>query len=212
MTTLSVRFAHPDRDARFVSSFSMSVLRQTMLDCGVTAITIGSTFRPPGDQARVMYDNVVAQMVKDPTSTRSMYRGRPGEPVEAVARQDLQRAQLGLRDGFDPNRPLPLPSHSIDSMTRAIQRLEEQHGSGCVSHHQLRTPLLDVLDVGSKTLQPHGQLAKFIKALTALSVVKRLGLPGGLTKYSHKHFVETATAIHLEIIQPEAVERWNRTA
>jgi hypothetical protein len=141
-----------------------------------------------------------------------MYGGRPGEPVEAIARQDLQRAQLGLRDGFDPNRPLPLRPRSIDSMTRAIERLEEQHGSGCVSHHQLRTPLLDVLDVGANTLQPHDQLAAFIRTLTELSVVKRLGLPKGSRKYSHKHFVETATAIHLEIIQPDAVERWNRTA
>ena len=212
MAACVVRFSNPGRDRRFVSSFSISVLRQAMRHSGVASITIGSTFRPPGEQARVMYDNVFAQLVKDPGSTRSMYGGRPGEPVEAIARQDLQRAHVGLRDGFDPNQQLPLRSHSIDSMTRAIECLEERQGAGCVSHHQLRTPLLDVLDVGANTLQPHGQLATFIRTLTELSVVKRVGLPKGSKKYSPKHFVETATAIHLEIIQPDAVERWNRTA
>ena len=212
MTTPHIRFERPDRDLPFVSSFSLSVLHQAMRQAGVTTIRIGSTYRPPGEQARVMYDNIETSYLKDPASTKTMYGGRPGEPVEAIARSDLRRAQAGVRDGFNPQLPLPLPSNTIGSMTRAIELLEARQGTGCVSHHQLRTPLLDVLDVGSLNLRPYSAVGAFIRALTDQSVVKRLGIPKGCKKYSPKHFVETATAIHVEIIQPDAVARWNRIA
>lgn len=211
MATPHIRFERPDRDLPYVSSFSLSVLHQAMRQAGVATITVGSTYRPPGEQARVMYEKLEARFVQDPTPTRSMYHGRPGEPVEAIARDGLRRAQIGMRDGFDPQLPLPLRSQTIGSMTRAIELLEEQLGTGCVSHHQLRSPLLDVLDVGARSLRPLSAVGAFIRALTNQSVVKRVGLPKGCPKYSPKHFVETESAIHVEIIQPDAVARWNRT-
>lgn len=115
---------------------------------------------------------------------QTMYGARPGEPVEAIARSDLRRAQTGVREGFSPRLPLPLPSNTIGSMTRAIGLLEARFGTACGSHHQLRTPLLNVLD----SLQPHSAVGAFIRALTEQSVAKPVGLPKDCKKYSPKHW------------------------
>lgn len=43
-----------------VTNFSMQVLEDILQAAGVSSAMISSTARPPADQARVMYDNIVA--------------------------------------------------------------------------------------------------------------------------------------------------------
>lgn len=53
-----IRYLNPAQDAARVSAHSKKVIEDAMKASGVTAITITSTARTAGEQARVMYENI----------------------------------------------------------------------------------------------------------------------------------------------------------
>lgn len=98
----------------------------------------------------------------------------------------------------------------VAEMAAQIERLEHQHGQGCVSRHQLDPALSNVVDIGSRTVAPQSALGAFISELTASTRVQRIGLPKGSKATHCKHFVETQPCIHLEIAQPMDAPQVNR--
>lgn len=198
----SIVFTDPARDERHVSAWTLAVLEALMARAKVTRIHITSTYRGPLDQARVMYGNL--------TPGKSMYAG-DGRRVEQVAQNIVlvDKAVMAVAEGLSkmpgltPTRYTPRSSHQIVSaMANEIERLEAQHGQGCVSRHQIDPARMNVLDISTRLLMPHSSLATFIAVLTASPRIERIGLPVGSTRTHRKQFVETQPCIHLEIPQP----------
>ena len=199
--TQTIEFAHPHRDAEYVSMFSRSVLKHAMMHCGVHRIIITSTYRSQTDQARVMLQNLSP-------GGGSMYRG-PGQAVEAVGKKfATERAviQSGLTSGFDPAKPLRKYSQTqeevADLMVLKIHAQERHEGVGCVSQHQQDPRILNVIDIDPAHVAPKGHLLSFIRTLTHMPEIKRIGLPGGVKSFSDKHFRESVRCLHVEIPQP----------
>jgi hypothetical protein len=198
----SIVFTNPARDERHVSAWTFALLESLMARAGVKRIYITSTYRSPLDQARVMHGNL--------TPGKSMYAGY-GRRVEQVARNialmDQAVAAVAEAIGSMPGvKPVGYTPHSqsqvIAEMAAEIERLEAQHGQGCVSKHQMDPARMNVVDIGSRTVTPQSALGAFIAALTASSRIERIGLPKGSKPTHRKHFVETQACIHLEIPQP----------
>jgi hypothetical protein len=171
-----------------------------MRSVAVHHVTITSTYRAPEDQARVMFDALLARDAQG-KSAGSMYRGT-GQEVETIGRVYIQDVKKGLQTGFDPNKPLPNPTRTRASMAGAIVALEGQFGVGCVSRHQLSSDSLNVFDLAETSVSPSGKADELIEALTSCSMIQRVGIPKGKQQYSPKHFIETAACIHIEMLQP----------
>lgn len=200
-STATIQFANPARDGQHVSGYSKTILSACMKRAGVQSIMITSTYRSPGDQARVMLDNADKQ-------SGWMYKAH-GHEVEKVARDNqavVAQVQKGLQNGFDAKKPLPGPtktrSQLQSEMILKIHELERKFGVGCVSKHQTDPKKMNVIDIDPKSVQPAKALGDFIKALTGDLHIQRIGLPGGAKKYSEKHFVESVGCLHVEIPQP----------
>lgn len=54
----TIQFLNAAKSIQFVSEYSRSVLTDIMQKAGVPSILITSTARTPGDQARIMYENI----------------------------------------------------------------------------------------------------------------------------------------------------------
>jgi hypothetical protein len=157
-------------------------------------------------------------MHRNLTPGKSMYAGH-GHRVEAVARNIvlMDQAVIAVAEAIAklPGvRPVGYHLHSneeiVAEMAAQIERLEHQHGQGCVSRHQLDPALSNVVVIGSRTVAPQSALGAFISELTASTRVQRIGLPKGSKATHCKHFVETQPCIHLEIAQPMDAPRVNR--
>jgi hypothetical protein len=193
-TTHKISFDNKKRDEKWVSSYSLNILRSIMASSGVTSIVITSTYRSEEDQARVMYGNL--------TPGKSMYGGK-GQAVEAVGLAMVEEAKRGCMHGFSPNTGIPTPSLIQASMAKQIHALEGKFGIGCVSRHQLRPSEMNVIDISERLVRPHKSIDDFIKILTASKFIERIGIPKGKKAISTKQFVETQHCIHLEILQPQ---------
>lgn len=199
-TSCEVKFVHPNRDSKHISGFTILILMQAMKTAKVNKIWITSTYRNEEDQARVMLENLVPG--------RTMYRG-DGQKVEAIGAKYASERKVirdGLARGFDPTKPLPRITQSREEVEAAmalkIHELERHNGIGCVSHHQMNPRVVNVLDIDPKFVDPSNHLIKFTKVLTASASVSRIGLPGGIMRFSEKHFRESVGCLHLEILQP----------
>jgi len=198
--SVEIRFANPDRDRKYVSSFSMLTLKDLMKRAHVNSILITSTYRSEEEQARVMLSNLKP-------GPGSMYAG-PGRQVEQVGKryaEERQTIQDGIAHGFDPNRPLPRLTETREQveckMALQIHALERHKGVGCVSRHQQNPSVINVIDVDPMHLAPPNKLIAFIKELTKSASIQRIGLPGGVTPFSRKHFTESVRCLHVEILQ-----------
>jgi hypothetical protein len=198
----SIVFSDPQRDEPHVSRWTLSVLESLMSRAGVKRLYITSTYRSPADQAHVMQGNL--------TGKKSMYGGH-GRRVETVARNIVLMDQVGLvlseaigkLPGVQPTSYKPHTRDEIVAqMAAEIERLEHQHGQGCVSRHQLDPVLINVLDIAVNAITPKKAVDGFIAVLTASTWIDRIGLPKGSKATHRKHFVETQPCIHLEIPQP----------
>ena len=188
-------------DKKFIADVTEHVVRGLMRAAGVNRITVTSTYRSPEKQADLMYGIAVGADLKNPGIQKSMYKPL-GENVMDVARKDIQAAKAGIKEGFDPNVALPVPSNTKAAMTSTINRLELEHGMGCISRHQKLMPDLNVFDLAISSLQPASALDTFIETLTSSHFVKALGIPKGKLPFSPKHFVESEPCVHVEMHVP----------
>jgi hypothetical protein len=193
-----IHFAHPGRDPKYVSGYSMHIIRLAGSRAGVTSSWITSTYRSEEEQARVMLSNLKP-------GPGSMYAGA-GRRVEAIGKRfAVERAlhQRSHQHGFD-SKPASytLKEDEVRSlMALKIHDLERHKGVGCVSHHQIDPQILNVIDIDPYVV-PNGNLIAFIKELTLSPGVSRVGLPGGVNAFSDKHFRESVRCLHVEIPQP----------
>lgn len=189
-------------DRAYIADITENILRGLMNNAGVERVVITSTYRDPEKQTDLMYDVATRLEVKKPGTTTSMYNKKMGDKVMQVARNQIMDAKAGIKDGFNPNTPLPLPSNTKAAMSKTIHAMETSHGTGCVSRHQLLLPNLNVFDLDTASLQPASALDKFIDILTSSHFVKKLGLPNGKMAFSTKHFHESEKCIHVEMEVP----------
>jgi hypothetical protein len=197
----SIVFTDPQRDEGYVSSWTLAVLGSLMTAAGVTRVYITSTYRSPRDQARVMLGNL--------TPGKSMYAGY-GRRIEKVAQnialmdEVLSAVSESMQESGFAVTPYKKRSKDeiVVAMSEEIEKLERQHGQGCVSRHQADPGLLNVIDIAARTVAPAGKITAFIEVLTRSPRISRIGLPKGSKATQGKQFVETQNCLHLEIPQP----------
>lgn len=189
-------------DKKYIADVTENVVRGLMRSAGVERVTVTSTYRSPEQQASIMYDVAVRSDLKSPGTQKSMYKKATGDQVMQIARNDIRAIKEGIAEGFDPGKPMPFPSATKEAMAASIDRLELEHGMGCVSRHQKLMPNLNVFDLAVSDFQPASALDTFIETLTASGFVKALGIPKGKKAFSSKHFVESEACIHVEMSVP----------
>jgi len=120
----------PNAKAADVSPYSLGVLRDVMNAANVATLTISSTQRSPGDQARVMYNNLEGQGV---AAQRKLYK----PPGQAVI--DVYVAGKAANKSADEIKA---------EMTARINEL----GPMNVSHHAADPKVLNVFDVAPSSV------------------------------------------------------------
>lgn len=132
----------PNADASVVSQYTLQVLKECLAAAGERNATITSTSRTPRDQARAMYNNIVANGV---ASQRALYAAAGDQVIDAyVASKEAGKD----RDGI------------LADMTAAIQRI----GPGRVSKHCADPAVLGVIDVGPSSVENKAQFVAAVEA------------------------------------------------
>jgi GH24 family phage-related lysozyme (muramidase)/murein DD-endopeptidase MepM/ murein hydrolase activator NlpD len=143
----------PNANASVVSDYTLQVLKECLAAAGETSAQISSTSRTPADQARAMYNNIVARGV---ASQKALY-GRGGDQVidvyVASRAAGKDRAEI------------------LADMTAAIQRI----GPSRVSNHCADPAVLGVIDVAPSSVQ---NKARFVAAVEADPRVSNFLHPG----------------------------------
>lgn len=202
---MSIHFSNPGRDIKHVSSYSRLVVSLCMKDSGVSDLWITSSLRTPGDQSAVMMNALINRFNHDYKKWSNTMYAEKGARVEAIARRYISDATSGVRDGFNPNRPMPSQRSAEQTMKEEIDRLEREHGVGCVSAHQKCSAAYNVFDIGLKSVSPPAVISQFVNCLATSGFISKLGIPKGMAKpkASIPIFFETNSCIHLEIAQPD---------
>lgn len=152
-----------------LSEHSATVLRDVQSSANVEWCLVTSLERSPRDQARVMFRNLEQHGVEE---QKRLY-GSNGDAVIAV---------------YEAGRHLGLGTvQLIDKMEKEIIRL----GPSNVSHHCADSKILQVIDIGPRSVMPATQIGPFIAAARADHRISRVITPE-----------EGDPAIHLEIPQP----------
>jgi hypothetical protein len=145
--------AHAKRDV--VTPATLEVLSDVLRAAGLHKATITSTMRTPVEQARVMYDNLVAHGIK---SQRRLY-GAGGRAVIEV--YETQTAAGAAK------------ADVIAAMLAKINDL----GPYKVSHHCGDPSVLNVIDVGPASLGDNDAIARFEAAARADRRIARIFTP-----------------------------------
>ena len=135
-----------------VTEYSIKVLEDILTAATLSSCTISSTARTPKDQARVMYNNIVATGV---AAQKKLYAAAGDEVIDEYVRAKLENKS---------------PAEIKAAMEAKINQL----GPTKVSHHAADPKVLCVFDVAPSSI---GNKQRFEKAVRADKRVSKFLLP-----------------------------------
>ena len=151
LTAVSIQFG-PNTNPPDVTAFSRMVLEDILKAAGLTRAVISSTSRSPGQQARVMYNNIVATGV---AAQKSLY-GPAGDKVI-----DVYVASKAAR-------------RTPDQIKADMEAKIIEIGPTNVSHHASDPNVLNVFDVAPSSV---ANRAAFEQAVRSDARVKKFLVP-----------------------------------
>ncbi len=163
-----------------VTAYSISILTDNLINSKNKSALITSGYRPPRDQARVMYNNILRKGV---ANQKRLY-GRYGDKIidTYVAAKQYNKMTPLLSTYFGVSFSKFSRGGIIKLMTKKI----EQVGPGKVSKHSSNPLIYNVLDISPGSLQ---HLNEFINSLKSDLRIKKIITP------------PKDPAIHIEIPQ-----------
>jgi hypothetical protein len=135
-----------------VTEYSLKVLEDILTAAGLTSCTISSTARTPRDQARVMYNNIVATGV---AAQKKLYAAAGDAVIDEYVK--------AKRENKSPTE-----------IKAAMEARLNQLGPTKISHHAADPNLLCVFDVAPSSI---GNKRSFEKAVRADKRVSKFLLP-----------------------------------
>jgi hypothetical protein len=150
MTQPSIKFG-PKANQTVVSVFTIGVLTDILNAAGVGSCLITSTSRPPADQARIMFGNIVGTSV-------AKQLGLYLPPGQAVIQVFVQAQKAGKSK-----------DQTIAAMLAKIMAL----GPGTVSHHCADPAKLNVVDIAPSSIANQPAFVKAVNAAVAKGTVSK---------------------------------------
>ena len=120
----------PNANRSAVSQYSLDLIKAIMIDSGNNSVLITSTLRTAADQARAMYENIIAKGVK---YNYSLY-GAAGDKVVKVAEQGIKK------------------KHSKEQILTAMENEINRIGARKVSRHAGDPSKLNVIDISPRSV------------------------------------------------------------
>lgn len=198
---MGIDFDDPVRDKKYVSEMTLKILIECMSRSGIAYIKIGSTYRNPYDQARVLYKEIYGQAGEKQYKKMGQEVLMAGHITEtnALVNQIISANKMLASGGKDQFKKIDLPSEIRIAMQKKIEFLESNYGRGCCSKHQLDPKTYNVFDIYPSSIPQ--RMLNFIEELTRHPIVSGIGLPEGYKKTNAKHFHESKSCLHVEIPQ-----------
>ena len=151
LTPVTIEFG-PNTNPPDVTAFSMKVLEDILRAAGLKRAVVSSTSRSPGQQARVMYNNIVATGV---AAQKRLY-GAAGDQII-----DVYVASKAARK-------------TPDQIKADMEAKIVEIGPTAVSHHASDPKILNVFDVAPSSV---ANRAAFEQAVRADARVKKFLVP-----------------------------------
>ena len=118
-------------NAKDVTEFSLAVLKDILRTAGLRSALVSSTARSPAQQARVMYNNIVAKGV---AAQKKLYAAAGDAVIDAYVKAKAAKK-------------------SPDQIKAAMEAKIIELGPSSVSHHAADPKILNVFDVAPSSIE-----------------------------------------------------------